>query len=147
MNKYMAIGNLTQDPECKDIGETKVCNFGIAVNEYYYSNGEKKKNTLFIDVETWSKQAENCTKFLSKGKKVAIEGKLKTNSWEKNGKKFTKIFVLAEKVHFLGSEESQSNQGAANATQVKPNKKELQAIEEKMENGASEIDDIDEIPF
>lgn len=141
MNKYIAIGNLTQNPECKDVGETKVCTFGIAVNEYFYSNGEKKKTTLFLDIETWSKQAENCTKFLSKGKKVAIEGKLKSNSWEKDGKKFTKMFCLAEKVHFLGSEEGQKQEFA------KPNKKEIKKIEEKVEMTDNEVDDIDDIPF
>ena len=142
MNKYIGIGNLTQDPDCRDVGETKVCTFGVAVNEYYYSNGEKKKSTLFLDVETWSKQAENCTKFLSKGKKVAIEGKLKTNSWEKDGRKFTKIYCLAEKVHFLGGEESSQQQKLS-----KPNLEEVKKVEEKLENVGSEIDDIDDIPF
>jgi single-strand DNA-binding protein len=142
MNKYIGIGNLTQDPECKDVGDTKVCNFGIAVNEYYYTNGEKKQTTLFLDVETWSKQAENCTKFLSKGKKVAIEGKLKTNSWEKNGKKYTKIYCLAEKVHFLASEEAPQSRSSE-----KPSVKEIKNVEEKLENPGVDIDDIDDIPF
>ena len=138
MNKYIAIGNLTQDPSCKDLGESKVCNFGIAVNEFYYKNKEKQKTTFFIDIETWNKQAENCSKFLSKGKKVAIEGKLKMNSWEKNGRKFTKVFCLADKIHFLASEDSTSKD--------KPNKKEI-IKEEKLENEEEDIDDIDDIPF
>jgi single-strand DNA-binding protein len=142
MNKYIAIGNLTHDPECRDVGDTKVCKFSIAINEYYYSaNGEKKKTTLFLDIETWSKQAENCTKFLSKGKKVAIEGKLKTNNWEKNGQKFSKIYCLADKVHFLASEES----GFKNES--KPSTKDLEKIEEKIENVEAEVEDIDDIPF
>tara|TARA_B100002019_G_scaffold66429_1_gene57042 strand:- start:724 stop:1149 length:426 start_codon:yes stop_codon:yes gene_type:complete len=141
MNKYLAIGNLTHNPECKDIGDTKVCKFSIAINEYYYSNGEKKKNTVFLDIETWSKQAENCTKFLSKGKKVAIEGKLKTNSWEKNGQKFNKIYCLADKVHFLASEESNAN------LDQKPSIKEVKKIEEKIETEDHEVYDIDDIPF
>lgn len=141
MNKYLAIGNLTHNPECKDIGDTKVCKFSIAINEYYYSNGEKKKNTVFLDIETWSKQAENCTKFLSKGKKVAIEGKLKTNSWEKNGQKFNKIYCLADKVHFLASEESNANLAQ------KPSTKEVKKIEEKVETEDHEVYDIDDIPF
>jgi single-strand DNA-binding protein len=138
MNKYIAIGNLTQDPSCKDLGESKVCNFGIAVNEFYYKNQEKQKTTFFIDIETWNKQAENCSKFLSKGKKVAIEGKLKMNSWEKNGQKFTKVFCLADKIHFLASEDS--------AFKDKPNKKEI-IKEEKLENEEEDVDDIDDIPF
>jgi len=141
MNKYLAIGNLTHNPECKDVGDTKVCKFSIAINEYYYSNGEKKKNTIFLDIETWSKQAENCTKFLSKGKKVAIEGKLKANSWEKNGQKFNKIYCLADKVHFLASEDS------SETSSQKPPTKEFNKIEKKVETEDHEVYDIDDIPF
>lgn len=140
MNKYMGIGNLTQDPVCKDVGEAKVCSFGIAINEFYYKNNQKQKTTLFLDVEAWNRQAENCVKFLSKGKKVAIEGKLKTNSWEKNGQKFTKIFCLADKIHFLASEES------SNSNSAKPDKAEIQQ-QEKVEKVDSDVDDIDDIPF
>jgi single-strand DNA-binding protein len=143
MNKYIAIGNLTQDPNCRDVGEAKVCSFGIAINEFYYKNNEKQKTTLFLDVEAWNRQAENCTKFLSKGKKVAIEGKLKTNSWEKNGQKFTKIFCLADKVHFLASEDS-SNSNSAKSS--RPTKEDM-SNQEKVENTDNEVDDIDDIPF
>jgi single-strand DNA-binding protein len=139
MNRYTAIGNLTQDPTCKDVGQSKVCTFGIAINEYFYKNQEKQKTTLFLDVETWSKQAENCVKFLEKGKKVAIEGKLKMNSWEKNGQKFNKVFCVADKVHFLGSEEQSSSQTKKVDTEIKE--------QEKVENEADEIEDIDDIPF
>lgn len=139
MNRYTAIGNLTQDPVCKELGETKVCNFSIAINEYYYQNNQKKQNTFYIDVECWSKQAENCTKFLSKGKKVAIEGKLKLNSWEKNGQKFNKILCSADKVYFLGSDEM---------NQDKPTEKKKED-EEILENQVNDDDDIDidDIPF
>lgn len=138
MNRYTAIGNLTKDPVCRDAGNNKVCNFSIAINEYYYANNEKKQSTFYLDIECWSKQAENCTKFLSKGSKVAIDGKLKSNSWEKNGQKFTKTICVAEKVHFLGSEESPSQ---------KDNNKNAKEIEEKLENHEEGYDDIDDIPF
>ena len=139
MNRYTAIGNLTKDPVCRDAGSNKVCNFSIAINEYYYSNNEKHPSTFYIDVECWSKQAENCTKFLTKGSKIAIEGKLKSNSWEKNGQKFNKTICVADKVHFLGSENIEQ------ATQ--PTRKKIQEVEEKLENIEDEIDDIDDIPF
>ena len=139
MNRYTAIGNLTQDPVCKDVGQSKVCTFGIAINEYFYKNQEKQKTTLFLDVETWSKQAENCVKFLEKGKKVAIEGKLKMNSWEKNGQKFNKVFCVADKVHFLGSEDQASSQTKKVSKEIKE--------QEIVENKEEEIEDIDDIPF
>jgi len=140
MNRYTAIGNLTKDPNCRDAGESKVCNFSIAINEYHYNGGSKNQSTFFIDVECWNRQAENCTKFLSKGNKVAIEGKLKTNSWEKNGQKFTKFICVADRVHFLASDEKLSSENKNNK------------VEEKIENTSDTSDnvddvDIDDIPF
>lgn len=141
MNRYAAIGNLTKDPVCRDAGESKVCNFSIAINEYHYSGGNKTQSTFYIDIECWNRQAENCTKFLSKGNKVAIEGKLKTNSWEKNGQKITKFICIADRVHFLASDEKQVSE------------KKLDEDEEKLENSSKENDntedlhDIDDIPF
>jgi single-strand DNA-binding protein len=139
MNKYIGIGNLTKNPECRDAGQSKVCSFSLAINEYYYTDGTKKQTTTYIDVETWNKQAENCTKFLSKGSKVAIEGKLKTNAWEKNGQKFSKLFCVADRVHFLGSEESTKSD--------QPTSKNNQKVEEKVENKEDETDYMDDVPF
>jgi len=138
MNRYTAIGNLTKDPNCKEAGESKVCNFSIAINEYHYNNGSKTQSTFFIDVECWNRQAENCTKFLSKGNKVAIEGKLKNNSWEKNGQKFNKFICVADRVHFLGQEDSPQKS--------KPN---LETKAESVQPGEIEdkLEDIDDIPF
>lgn len=140
MNRYTAIGNLTKDPICREAGESKVCNFSIAINEYHYNGSNKTQSTFYIDVECWNRQAENCTKFLSKGNKVAIEGKLKTNSWEKNGQKITKFICVADRVHFLASEDKQ----------IAEPKKNTKEEEEKVENTSSDvdnIDDIDDIPF
>jgi single-strand DNA-binding protein len=142
MNRYTAIGNLTKDPICKDAGDSKVCNFSIAINEYHYNNGSKNQSTFFIDIECWNRQAENCTKFLSKGNKVAIEGKLKSNSWEKNGQKFSKFICVADRVHFLG----QDDQGSP-----KPTKKEVEQSSKSLSTPTESVDevldDIDDIPF
>ncbi len=145
MNRYTAIGNLTKDPNCRDAGESKVCNFSIAINEYHYNGGNKTQSTFYIDVECWNRQAENCNKFLRKGNKVAIEGKLKTNSWEKNGQKINKFICVADRVHFLASEEKLSSENNNNNNN---NKK----VEEKIENSSNDnhhMDDvdIDDIPF
>lgn len=140
MNRYTAIGNLTKDPICRDAGESKVCNFSIAINEYHYTNGSKSQSTFYIDVECWNRQAENCTKFLSKGNKVAVEGKLKTNSWEKNGQKFTKFICVADRVHFLGTEEQQSS-----SKETKEDEKNSKTVEDQ--DSYDESEDIDDIPF
>lgn len=144
MNRYTAIGNLTKDPVCRDAGESKVCNFSIAINEYHYNGGNKSQSTFFIDVECWNRQAENCTRFLSKGKKVAIEGKLKTNSWEKNGQKFTKFICVADRVHFLGQEES-SRDKPKNSNNENITDEEDSSIND--DESVDDIDDIDDIPF
>lgn len=145
MNRYTAIGNLTKDPVCREAGDSKVCNFSIAINEYHYNNGSKNQSTFYIDIECWNRQAENCTKFLSKGNKVAIEGKLKSNSWEKNGQKFSKFICVADRVHFLGQEDSSniksSNKSSQKVTESKDDSLDLE------ESSEEEFDDIDEIPF
>lgn len=145
MNRYTAIGNLTKDPVCREAGDSKVCNFSIAINEYHYNNGSKNQSTFYIDIECWNRQAENCTKFLSKGNKVAIEGKLKSNSWEKNGQKFSKFICVADRVHFLGQEDNSniksSNKSSQKVTESKDDSLDLE------ESSEEEFDDIDEIPF
>ena len=77
---------------------------------------------------------------MKKGSKVLIEGKLKTNSWEKNGQKFSKIFCLADKVHFLASEEQSGDKS-------KPQKPTQQT--KKVEKVEEDLDDIEyeDIPF
>ena len=139
MNRYTAIGNLTKDPVCRDAGESKVCNFSIAINEYHYNGGSKNQSTFFIDVECWNRQAENCTKFLNKGSKVAIEGKLKINSWEKNGQKFTKYICVSDRVHFLGQEDGPKQKNKSN-TEDNVSISEAKPAHE-------DVDDIDDIPF
>tara|TARA_B100002019_G_scaffold293175_1_gene319166 strand:- start:23324 stop:23740 length:417 start_codon:yes stop_codon:yes gene_type:complete len=138
MNKYIALGNLTKDPETKEVGEYKVTTFGLAVNDIVYKNKEKQQLVTYIDIETWGKQAENCAKYLAKGKKVLIEGKLRLNSWEKNGEKRSKVYCIGDKVTFLNQEQGSDSPKSA--------PKKVESPKENVEN--SEDDDIiDDIPF
>ena len=106
MNKYIALGNLTRDPKFREVkGDNKVCDFAIAINN-------KVNNSVFyIDVETWNSVAENCNRFLSKGRKVLVEGRLASSSWKtKEGENRTRTYCVAEKVTFLDkSEQEQSS--------------------------------------
>ncbi len=88
LNKFLAIGNLTKDPQLKKLSSGKhVCAFPLAVNL-----GKNDKNPLFIDVQTWENVAQNCAKYLSKGRKVFIEGRIMLNTWtNEEGKKRNKI--------------------------------------------------------
>ena len=104
-NKWIGMGNLTRDAEIKQTtGGQSVCSFGLAVNEKYTAkSGEMKENTLFVDVDCWGKVAENCAKYLHKGSAVLVDGKLKLDTWEKDGNKRSKISVTAQNVQFLSS--------------------------------------------
>lgn len=148
LNKYIAIGNLTQNPATKKVGEYSVTNFGLAINDVVLKNKEKQKQVTFIDVETWGKQAENCSKYLEKGRRVLIEGKMKMNSWEKDGKKYSKLFCVADKVTFLNGESQNGEQSDAvksGGYDTKPSKQEINK-QEVVENSEEDYN-IDDIPF
>ncbi len=84
LNKVMLIGNLTRDPELRYTPSgAAVCTFGIATNRYYVaSDGQKKEETEFVKIVSWNKLAELCSQLLVKGRKVYVEGRLQTRSWE-----------------------------------------------------------------
>jgi single-strand DNA-binding protein len=94
-NKVLLIGNVVKDPESRTVKNTSVVKFRLAVDDAY-----KKDSVLYIDVEAWDKQAEFAEKWLKKGKGVIVDGRLCMDSWEKDGKKETKIFVKAQDIRF-----------------------------------------------
>lgn len=105
MNVTILMGNLTKAPELRHTnGGTAVCEFRIGVNEVFTNrDGEKAEQTLFIDVQSWEKQAESCAKYLEKGSLVVVEGRLKLDQWtSEDGQKHSKIFVRAQRVQFVG---------------------------------------------
>jgi len=106
LNSFIGIGRLTRDPELRYTpGGTGVCKFGIAINRTYRNQeGNNIEEVLFINVTTWGKQAENVSQFLKKGKRVAINGELRSNSWQdKEGNKRTSFEINARTVQFLDS--------------------------------------------
>ncbi|MEE2923418.1 MAG: single-stranded DNA-binding protein [bacterium] len=145
-NKVILMGNLTRDPELRYTPDgMAICNFGIAVNDSYRrgSDGDAKDETMFIDVATFRKQAENCGQYLKKGRRVLIEGRLRLERWQaQDGANRSKHTVSANVVQFLsvGEERSGSNESTS-ASDSAPSKSETVNI--------SAIDDIsdDEIPF
>ena len=113
LNKIVTIGRLTRDPEIRYTQSGKaVCTFSIAVDDGY---GENKK-AYFFPVVVWGKTAETCGKSLTKGRKVAVTGKLTTRQYENNeGKKLTVFEIVADAfggVEFLDKKQggSQSNE-------------------------------------
>jgi single-strand DNA-binding protein len=108
VNKAFAIGNLTRDPELKFIASgSAVCEFAIALNRSYKGkDGKTAEEVTFVDVVAWGKLGEIVAEHCKKGKQVHIEGYLKQDRWDSpEGKKMSRIRIVAERVVFLGSKE------------------------------------------
>lgn len=103
-NRVVLVGNLTRDPELRYIPSgTAVTDVGLAVNDRRKNaSGEWVDETTFVDVTLWGRQAEVASEYLSKGSSVLIEGRLKLDTWEKDGKKNSKLRVVGERMQMLG---------------------------------------------
>lgn len=98
----MGLVRLTREPVLKAVGETHVCNFGVAVNEHYTKNGEKKEISNFFECELWDKGAEVFAKYVNKGDQVVIEARPRYDSWEDaDGKKRSKVFFRVDNFQLL----------------------------------------------
>ena len=104
-NKVILIGNLCADPELKYTpSQRPLCNLRIATTEVFKDKGgQRQEKTEWHRVTVWGDTAENCDKYLAKGRSVYIEGKLQTRSYDKDGQKHYATDVVADKVVFLGS--------------------------------------------
>lgn len=105
-NKVLLMGNLTRDPEMRytQSGQA-VVKLGVAVNRQYRNRNtnEMVEETTFVDVEAWGKQAETLNQYMSKGRPIFIEGRLRLDSWEsKDGQKRNKLMVVLENFQFMG---------------------------------------------
>lgn len=97
MNKVLIAGNLVKDPEVRIVGNNmKVCGFTLAV-----SDKNKDKTVSFIDCDAFAKTAEFIGANFVKGRQMLVEGRLKQDSWEKDGKKVSKICLKVDEVHYL----------------------------------------------
>jgi single-strand DNA-binding protein len=100
VNSVTLIGNLATDVEVRDVGDDKkVANFLLAVDR-----PAADSDADFVRIAAWNRQAEVCAEFLSKGRRVAVEGRLRTRAWEDTeGRKRTAVEVVARSVEFLSS--------------------------------------------
>lgn len=111
-NRVIMVGNLTKDPELRYTPQgTPIGNFRLAVSSRYRSGEEMKEETLFIDVVVWGKQGESCSKFLSKGRQVLVEGRLQERRWESDGQQRSKMEIVAQNVRFLGRKDDAPSPG------------------------------------
>jgi single-strand DNA-binding protein len=106
-NKVLLMGNLTRDPEVRYTPKgTAVATIGVAVNRVWMTEtGEKKEEVTFVDVDVWGRQAETIGQYLTKGRPIFIEGRLRLDQWDdkESGQKRSKLRVVCERFQFLGA--------------------------------------------
>lgn len=136
MNKVMLIGNLTKDPEINTTNSgVSVCRFSLAVQRRF-ANADNGPQADFFNIVVWRGQAENCHKFLKKGSKCCVIGKIQNSSYEaQDGTKRYVTEIIADEVEFLNSRSGDTSD--APAGDVKPS------------NGTAELQPIDDdsLPF
>ena len=118
VNKVMVIGRLGNDPELRQTGSGQnVCTMNLATSETWKDqNGERQERTEWHRIVVWGRAAENCAKYLAKGRQAFVEGRLQTRSWEgQDGQKKYTTEIVAQNVQFLGggnaSESTSRNNG------------------------------------
>jgi single-strand DNA-binding protein len=122
INRVTITGNLTRDPELRNLPSgTAVCKLRVAVNSRRKDgqSGEWVDKPNYFDVTVWGAQGENCANYLSKGRPVAVDGRLDWREWEtQEGQKRQAVEIIADTVQFLGSRDGAAgggNGGGANA--------------------------------
>ena len=142
-NKVILVGNLTRNVELKYTPSgTAIAKFGLATNRTYKDpqTGENKQETMFIDITVFGRSAEIANQYLSKGRRVLVEGRLVLDQWvDSTGQKRSKHSIVAEKVQFMDSKSSSDNSGINGYENMMPQteKKNIPSIDL----------DEDEIPF
>ena len=105
INRVIITGNLTADPELRSLPSgTAVCKLRVACNTRRKdsASGEWVDKPNYFDVTVWGAQGENCARYLTKGRGVAIDGRLEWRQWENEGQKRSAIDIIADTVQFLG---------------------------------------------
>jgi single-strand DNA-binding protein len=112
-NRIVMIGNLTRDPEMKQLPSGQsVCRLGIASNRPYKNRqtGAQQQEVCFVDVDVWGAQAETCGQYLQKGRSVLVEGRLKLDTWQDpQGGTRSKHSIVADRIVFLSANEAAGN--------------------------------------
>jgi single-strand DNA-binding protein len=142
VNKVLLIGRLGADPVAEYTqSQTPYCRFSLATTEKRggKDGAPSKEETEWHNIIAWDKTAELCSRYLSKGRRVYIEGKLRTSSWEKNGQKQYKTEIVANNVQFLDS--------ATQKEQPTPSMPVRQPVHRNQKSQPPAGDDLNSIPF
>lgn len=115
INKAIVVGNLGADPELRHTQSgTAVCRLSVATTRVWKNQqtNEQQSETEWHRITVWGKQAEHCDKYLSKGRQVYVEGRLRTTQYEKEGQKHYSTEIIADVVQFLGGK-NENNEGSS----------------------------------
>ena len=153
INHVAITGNLTRDPELRSTaGGTAVMSLGIAVNDSRKNQqtGEWEDYPNFIDCTMFGARAQSVSRFLSKGSKVAIEGKLRWSQWERDGQKRSKIEVFVDEIEFMSRQQGQHGSepvyaAAAPARSMQPMQQQFSGMPAPQQAAPSIYND--DIPF
>jgi single-strand DNA-binding protein len=146
INRVVLTGNLTRDPELRSLPSgTSVCNLRVACNTRRQgASGEWVDKPNYFDVTVWGAQGENCAQYLSKGRPVAVDGRLEWREWQdKEGNKRQSVDIVADSVQFLGSREGGENGGSGRFTPQSDVPADTADFEPAPTGGGSD----DDIPF
>ena len=143
MNRVFLIGNMTRDPELRTTGSgISVCNFSIAVNRRFKNTQTGQQETDYLNVIAWRQLGELCSRYLAKGRKVAVVGSIQTRSYEaQDGTKRSAVDIVADEVEFLSAKGS-AEQAAPAAQPPASSGGEASAYT----GGFTQVED-DELPF
>lgn len=151
MNKVYLIGNLTRDPEMRSTSTgIPVCNFSIAVNRRKRADGQQE--TDFFNIVTWRQLAELCSRYLAKGRKVAVSGSIQTRTYEaQDGSKRSAFDIVADEVEFLSSAQAGASSGeyhTPSPAPAAPRAPQAPAYNAPADAGFTQVQvDDDELPF
>ncbi len=154
INRVVLTGNLTSDPDLRSLSSgTTVCKLRLAVNGRRKdgATGEWVDKPNFFDVTVWGAQGDNCAKYLSKGRPVAVDGRLEWREWQdKEGNKRQSVDIIADTVQFLGSPRDDQGSGSGgggftSSTDVSADVSDFAPAPTPVGGGAPTSDD--DIPF
>ncbi len=149
MNKAILIGRLTRDPELRYTSSNRaVCQFTVAIDRPFTNQSTGQREADFINVVAWDKTGENVGKYMSKGRLIAVEGRIQTRNYDNNeGKKVYVTEVVASNVQFLESKNATQNNSSFNDMPEPPMEKTPYDFGENNEEIPNETMSTEKDPF
>lgn len=149
INQVILMGNLTRDPELRTTPSGQsVCSFSLAVNRSWQDqSGQTQDAVDYFDVTAWGKLGELVEKYLKKGRKCLVQGRLSQRSWEQDGQKRSKVEVVANDVTFLDGGSQSGDDVPAPRSSSGSGKSSKKSDDVVIEDIDDKPIDLSEIPF